>query len=206
LGFALFLSASVPGAYMLRSLFLLPFVISQVVVGLMFAWFLNPHFGLLNELLSLLGLSNLAPLASERWAIYAVIVAGLWPQTSYCMILYLTGLMNVKPELIDSARVDGASKFNLLRHVIIPQLRPVTFIVVMVCIVSALRSFDLVMTMTRGGPYGASTVLGLYMYEQTFLSYRFGYAATIATVLLLLMAVGVGPFLWLLLKREANQK
>jgi len=202
LGLALFLNQAVPGIRLIRSLFLLPFVISQVVVGLIFAWFLNADFGLLNQLLARIGIPPASPLESEYGAIFAVIAAGLWPQTAYCMVLYLTGLTGIRPELIDSARMDGAKGRTLLWHVVLPQLRPVTFIAAMVCVVSALRSFDLVMIMTAGGPYNSTMVLGYYMYEQTFLSLRYGYGAAIAAVLFALMGGCVGLFLWRLLRRE----
>ena len=202
LGLALFLSQKVRGMRLIRAFFLLPFVISQVVVGIIFAWFLNADFGLLNQLLAVIGFAPVAPLESERWAIFGVILAGLWPQTAYCMVLYLTGLTGVRGELVDTARMDGAKGAGLLWHVVLPQLRPVTFIAAMVCVVSALRSFDLVVIMTAGGPYNSSTVLGYYMYEQTFANLRYGYGAAIATVLFLLMASCVGLFLWRLLRRE----
>jgi multiple sugar transport system permease protein len=202
LALALFLNQNVGGIRLIRALFLLPFVISQVVVGLILAWFLNADFGLLNQLLGKVAVSPVAPLESERWAVLAVILAGLWPQTAYCMILYLTGLTAIRRELIESARVDGAGGWMQLWEVVLPQLRPVGFIAAMVCVVSALRSFDLVMIMTAGGPYNSSTVLGYYMYEQTFLSLRYGYGAAIATILFLLMNGCVGVFLWRLLRRE----
>lgn len=202
LALALFLNQNMRGIRVIRALFLLPFVISQVVIGLIFAWFLNADFGLLNQLLTGAGLPTVAPLESGRWAIFAVILAGLWPQIAYCMVLYLTGLTGIRPELIDSARMDGAKGATLLWHVVLPHMRPVTFIVAMVCVVSALRSFDLVMIMTAGGPYNSTMVLGYYMYEQTFLSLRYGYGAAIATVLFVLMATWVGFFLWRLLRRE----
>jgi multiple sugar transport system permease protein len=199
---ALFLNQTVRGIRVIRALFLLPFVISQVVVGLIFAWFLNADFGLLNPLLANLGLGPVAPLENERFAIFAVIAAGLWPQTAYCMVLYLTGLTGMRPELIESARLDGARDHTLLWHVVLPQLRPVTFIAAMVCVVSALRSFDLVMIMTAGGPYNSTNVLAYYMYEQTFLSLRYGHAAAIAAVLFALMGCCVAFFLWRMLARE----
>jgi len=199
---ALFLNQGVRGIRAARALFLMPFVISQVVVGLIFAWFLNADFGLLNPLLAKVGLQPVAPLDNERWAIFAVIMAGLWPQTAYCMVLYLTGLTGIRAELIDSARLDGARERTVLWHVVLPQLRPVTFIAAMVCVVSALRSFDLVMIMTAGGPYNSTNVLAYYMYEQTFLSLRYGYAAAIAAVLFALMGCCVAFFLWRMLSRE----
>jgi multiple sugar transport system permease protein len=204
LGLALFLNQTIAGIRIVRSLFFMPFVISQVVVGLMFSWFLNSHFGLLNELLGVFGMGPLTLLESDQWAVYAVILAGLWPQIAYCMILYLTGLTMLDQELIDAARVDGASGWRLLWYIVLPQLRPVSFIVALVCVVGALRSFDLVMIMTRGGPYNSSTVLAFYMYEQTFLNLRFGYGAAVATVLFALMSGVVVLFLWRLLRRETE--
>jgi len=187
-----------------RSLFFMAFVLSQVIVGLVFGWFFHSRFGLLNEILGAIGGPHVAPLDNERWALYTMIVAGLWPQTAYCMILYLTGLATVPNELTDAARVDGAKGSSLLRYVVIPQLRPVHFVVSMVCAVAALRSFEYVMIMTLGGPHNSSTVLGYYMYEQTFLSLRYGYGATIATMLLGLMSCIVFILLWHLFYRERS--
>ncbi|HUH93469.1 MAG TPA: sugar ABC transporter permease [Casimicrobiaceae bacterium] len=202
LGLAVFLSQNLPGMRAARTLFFMPFVISQVVVGLIFGWFFNARFGLFNEVLRWLGLPPAAPLDSERWSIYALIAAGLWPQVSYCLILYLTGLATLPGELIDAARVDGAKALPLFRHVVLPLLRPVHFIVALVCAVAALRSFDYVMIMTFGGPYDSSTVLAYYMYEQTFVSLRYGYGAAIATVLLALMSAFTVALLVRLLRRE----
>jgi multiple sugar transport system permease protein len=202
LALAVFLHQRLPEMRLVRSLFFMPFVISQVVVGLVFAWFFNTRFGLLNEVLAALGLPAVALLGSEHWSIYTMIVAGLWPQTAYCMILYLTGLATLPPELIGAARVDGARGWSLFRHVVLPQMRPVHFIVAMVCAVAALRSFDYVVIMTLGGPYNSSTVLAYYMYEQTFLALRYGYGAAIATVLLALMSCIIVLLLWRMFHRE----
>jgi multiple sugar transport system permease protein len=200
---ALLLNQAVFGIRLYKSLFFFPFVISQVVVGLVFSWFLNPHFGLLNDALQAFGLPGVAPLEDEHWATFAVIAAGLWPQTAYCMILYLTGLTAMNPEVIEAARMDGVSGRKLLWHVVLPQLRPASFIAVVVSVVGALRSFDLVAIMTLGGPYNSSTVLAYYMYEQTFLSFRYGYGAAIATVLFFFMDIYIALFLWRMLRREA---
>ena len=202
LGIAVLVNQAIPGIRILRALFFLPFVISAVAVGMVFGWFFNAEFGLLNTLLAPLG-TELAPLDSEDGAIFAVIAAALWPQTAYCAILYLTGLMSLQPELIDAARIDGARGLRLLWQIVLPQLAPVNFIVALVCVVSALRGFDMVVIMTGGGPYDSSTVLAHYMYEQTFHASRYGYGAAIACVLFVLMAAGVSFFLWRMLRRES---
>jgi multiple sugar transport system permease protein len=201
LGLAILLRQPLPGMRLVRSLFFMPFVISQVVVGLVFGWFFHARFGLLNQLLRPLAVGPVSPLDSADWSLYAMIAAGLWPQIAYCMILYLAGLATLPGALIDAARVDGARGLALFLHAVLPQLRPVHFIVTMVCAVAALRSFDYVMIMTLGGPYDSSTVLAYYMYEQTFVGLRYGYGAAIATVLLLLMSGLILALLWRLLRR-----
>ena len=128
--------------------------------------------------------------------------AALWPQTAYCMILYLTGLTAVSPELIEAARIEGAKGFTLLRRVILPQLRPATFIAIVVTVIGALRSFDLISVMSDGGPYGSSTVLAFFMYEQAIKYYRQGYGAAIAVVLMLIMLVYIAYFLTRMIRQE----
>ncbi|HVO88144.1 MAG TPA: sugar ABC transporter permease [Casimicrobiaceae bacterium] len=204
LGLAMLLSQDLPGMRLARSLFFMPFVLSQVVVGLVFGWFFHPRYGLFDGLLRALDLPPVSLLDSERWALFAMILAGLWPQTAYCMILYVTGLATLRGDTVDAARVDGARGLALFRGVVLPQLRGVNFIVAMVCAVAALRSFDYVMVMTLGGPFDSSTVLAFYMYEQTFVASRYGYGAAIATVLLALMSGIIVALLWRLLRRERS--
>jgi len=194
---ALFLNQTVRGIRIYKSLFFFPFVISQVVVGLVFSWFYDPTNGLMNIILNSLGFDSIAVLADERYVTYGIIVAGLWPQTAYCMILYLTGLNSVDSEQIEAARLDNAKGWRLLWYVILPQLKPATFIAIVVTVIGALRSFDLISIMTSGGPWGSSRVLAYYMYEQAFSEYgfRMGYGAAIAVVLFLIMLIYIGGFL-----------
>ncbi|MEH6834956.1 MULTISPECIES: carbohydrate ABC transporter permease [Falsihalocynthiibacter] len=194
---ALFLNQTVTGIRLYKSLFFFPFVISQVVVGLVFSWFYDPTFGLMNEFIGLFGLGPIAVLGDERFVTYGIIAAGLWPQTAYCMILYLTGLNAVDPEQIEAARLDGAKGIKMLWYVVLPQLRPATFIAFVVTIIGALRSFDLISIMTQGGPWGSSRVLSFYMYEKSLSEYgfRMGYGAAIAVILFLIMMVFITIFL-----------
>ncbi len=201
---ALFLNQTVRGIRLYKSLFFFPFVISQVVVGLIFSWFYAPNFGPLFMLTEWLTGSGVAILAEEDFVTYGIIAAGLWPQIAYCMILYLTGLNNVSPDQIEAARLDGARGFNMLRYVVLPQLRPATFIAMVVTIIGALRSFDLVSIMTDGGPYGSSRVLSFYMYEQALseYGYRMGYGAAIAVVLFLIMMLFITGFIWKMVRDD----
>lgn len=197
LGLALFLNQTVTGIRIYKSLFFFPFVISQVVVGLVFAWFYDPTFGLFNTLIGWFGLGPVSVLGDDRYVTYGIIAAGLWPQTAYCMILYLTGLNAVDPEQVEAGRLDGAKGLRMLWYVILPQLRPATFIAFVVTVIGALRSFDLISIMTQGGPWGSSRVLAYYMFEVALSEYgfRMGYGAAIAVVLFGIMMVYIAFFL-----------
>lgn len=220
LGLALFLNQTVTGIRIYKSFFFFPFVISQVVVGLIFAWAYNPEFGLLAEawgvffcedktnimgnLTTICSIDPPSILGDEDYATYGIIAAGLWPQIAYCMILYLTGLNNVAHDQIEAARLDNAKGWNMLRFIIWPQLKPATFIAVVVTVVGALRSFDMVATMTQGGPYGSTNVLSYYMFDQAVGEGvgRYGYGSSIATVLFVIMLVFISGFLYRMYQDE----
>jgi multiple sugar transport system permease protein len=206
LAVALFLNQTVAGIRLYKSLFFFPFVISQVVVGLIFTWFYAPGFGMLPHIIKALTGSEIAILADDRFATYGVIAAGLWPQTAYCMILYLTGLNNISSEQVEAARMDNAKGWSMLWHIIIPQLRPATFIALVVTVIGALRSFDLISIMTVGGPYGSTRVLSYFMYEQALSEYgtAMGYGAAIAVVLFAIMLVFISLFIVRMLSQERN--
>jgi multiple sugar transport system permease protein len=206
LAVALFLNQTVTGIRFYKSLFFFPFVISQVVVGLIFSWFYAPDFGLLPKIIGFFTGTEVAVLADDRFATYGVIAAGLWPQIAYCMILYLTGLNNINPEQVEAARMDHAKGWSMLWHIIIPQLRPATFIAMVVTVIGALRSFDLISIMTVGGPYGSTRVLSYFMYEQALSEYGYamGYGAAIAVVLFAIMLVFISIFIVRMLSQERN--
>ncbi len=217
---ALFLNQTVTGIRFYKSLFFFPFVISQVVVGLIFTWAYNPEFGLLSEIWSwffcetkenivgnLTRVCSVEPpsiLGDENFATYGIIAAGLWPQIAYCMILYLTGLNNISSDQIEAGYLDGARGWRMLWHVVLPQLKPATFIAVVVTVIGALRSFDMIATMTQGGPFGSTNVLAYYMYDQAVGEGvgRYGYGSAIATVLFLIMLVYISYFLWRMYQDE----
>lgn len=221
---ALFLNQTVTGIRIYKSLFFFPFVISQVVVGLIFTWAYNPEFGLLSKIwgwfycdtkLNIVGnltrVCSVDPpsiLGDETMATYGIIAAGLWPQIAYCMILYLTGLNNVSSDQIEAGRLDGAKGWKMLRHVVLPQLKPATFIAIVVTVIGALRSFDMIATMTQGGPFGSTNVLAYYMYDQAVGEGvgRYGYGSAIATVLFLIMLVYISYFLWRMYQDEKEAR
>lgn len=187
LALALFLNRGLAGERVARSLFFLPFVLSTVVVGMVFNWFYAPGFGLLTRFTDFAGLGGTSLLSRPETATYAIIAAGLWPQVAFCMIIYLTGLTGVSQDVMEAARLDGAKGLRLLRHILLPQLRPATFLAMVVTVIGALRSFDLIVIMTRGGPFGSTKVLAFKMYEEAISNYRMGYGAAYAVVLFALV-------------------
>jgi multiple sugar transport system permease protein len=182
---ALYLNQKVRGMRVVKALFFAPFVLSGVVVGLIFSWFYDPAFGLLSLLLG----HGIPVLGDARYATLGIIFAALWPQTAYCMILFLTGLTAINHDQVEAARMEGAKGWSMLRYVILPQLRPTTFMAFVVSIIGALRSFDLISVMSSGGPYESSTVLAYYAYDQAIKYYRQGYSAAIAVTLFAIMLV-----------------
>ncbi len=202
---SLFLNQKVAGIRLYKSLFFFPFVISQVVVGLVFSWFYLPNNGLFDQIVGLVGIDiKGGMLGNPNTATYGIIAAGLWPQTAYCMILYLTGLNAVDPEQVEAARLDGAKGRKMLWYVILPQLKPATFIAFVVTIIGALRSFDLISVMTNGGPFGSTRVLSFYMFEESLseFGFRMGYGAAIAVVLFFIMLFFIVYFLWSMYQDE----
>ena len=199
---ALFLNQQIQGIRTMKSLFFFPFVINLVVIGLVFSWFYNPDLGLLAEIFMAFGLEPIPILANDRIATYGVIAASLWPQTAYCMILFLTGLTSVNIQVVEAGRIDGAHGWKMLRHVVLPQLSGATFIAVVVTIIGSMRSFDLIAIMTAGGPWGSTNVLSYMMYDESLFNFKMGYGASIAVVLFLMMSVVIAFYLRTVLKNE----
>ncbi|APG95645.1 carbohydrate ABC transporter permease [Sinorhizobium americanum] len=202
LALALLLNQPIRGMRVMKSLFFVPLVLASVTVGVVFTWVYDPSFGLLSLLFGYFGATAPALLSDEHFVTFAVVVAALWPQVAFCLVLFLAGLNNLSEDLIGAGRVDGARGWPMLWHVVLPQLREVSFIALAVTVIGALRSFDMVAVMTSGGPFGSSTVLAYQMYEQSIFSYRFGYGAAIATVLFVIMAAFIAWYLRTLLKPE----
>ncbi len=202
LSLALFLNQKIKGIKIVKSLFFFPFVISLVVVAMVFTWFYDPNYGLMIKLFGFLLPEGFNVLGNEHLATFGIILAGIWPQTAYCLIIYLAGLTSINSEQIEAARMDGAKGFGMLWNIILPQLSAASFIAIVVTVIGALRSFDLIAIMTDGGPFNSSQVLSLYMYQQAVMNYRAGYGSAIAVVLFLIMSLFIAFFIRHMLKQE----
>lgn len=171
-----------------------PLVISLPVIGLIWGWVYHPRGGLLDGFLMAVGMEDRPGWLGDRdIAIWCVIAAAVWRQVGYVMVLYLAGLKNIDPSLIDAARVDGANRWGLFRFVILPLLAPVTTIIIVISVIDSLRAFDLVAIMTRGSQ--STQVLANFMYIEAFNNYRMGYGAAIAVVLFGISLIFIGFYL-----------
>jgi multiple sugar transport system permease protein len=203
---AMSLNREIPGSKFFKASFFAPMVLSLVVSGLVWSWLYNPGFGLINTVLRRIGLDALARgwLSDPAVVMEAVIAVAVWRQIGYVMVLYLAGLQSVDKNLVDASEVDGANAVQRFFHVILPQLAPVTVVVIVISIIDSLRAFDLVSVMTRGGPFNSSSVLANYMYIQAFNNYNMGYGAAISVVLFMISLAFIMFYLTRIAREEAN--
>lgn len=205
LGLAVLLNQGLPGERMFKVGIFLPQVLSFAVIALIWAWVYNPRAGILNSALLAFGWpeDNLPGwLADKELAIWSIIFAAAWRQIGYIMILYVAGLKNVPPTLIEAAEVDGATPWQRFWRITFPLLAPVTTIVIVISIIDSLRAFDLVQIMTRGGPANSTSVLANLMYIQAFNNYKMGLGAATAVVLFGISLVFIIIYLWRVMQDE----
>lgn len=189
LGLALLLNRALAGLGFFRTAFFLPYVTSLVAVAVVWNMLFNPTSGPVNQFLQLVGVSDPPGwTSSTAWAMPAVIVASVWRDMGYYMVLFLAGLQTIPTELYEAARVDGANAWQRFRNVTLPGLRPTTFFVLIMCTVASFKVFDLIVVMTDGGPGRATKVLSQLIYEEGIREGRFGLASAISLVLFVLVA------------------
>lgn len=208
---AVLLDQRIKGENIFRSIFLFPMAISFIVTGIAWRWLLNPGSAEMgttgvNLLFETVGLDFLKTgwYTDPKIGIKAVVIAAVWQMSGYVMAMYLAGLRGIPEELREAARVDGASELQILWHVIVPLLRPITLGAVIVLGHIALKIYDLIVAMTGPGIGFSSDVPAYFMWDTTFQSNRFAQGASIATILLVMVGVLIVPYLASSLRREAE--
>jgi multiple sugar transport system permease protein len=173
------------GAY--RSAIYLPMVFSLAVTGLFWRVLYQPD-GPINTILATVGVDTGEHqwLADPNTALAAILIAAIWRQAGYIMVLYLAGLKGCDPSLEEAAAVDGATWWQRFRYIVFPQLRNVNTVIFAVTVIDSLRTFDIVWAMTRGGPYNSTQLLSTYMYQVGFTQVNLGYGSALAVVIFLL--------------------
>lgn len=190
LGCALALNRGIRGQTFFRVAYFLPVVTSTIAAALVWAWLFNSNFGLVNALLSLLGVSNPPRwLASSQWAMPAVIIVSIWQNVGYAMVLFLAGLQNIRADLYDAAAMDGAKGVRRFWFITLPLLSPTTFFVMIISIIGSFQIFELVFVMTNAGPANATNTLVFYIYQNGFQFYQMGYASAAAMVLFVIVLI-----------------
>lgn len=187
---ALALNRLIKTRHLLRALFFAPFAITPLAVA--YVWsFIFEYNGLLNQLLSAIGLSDWRRVwtADPQAALWAILVVLIWQLSGLCMIIYLSGLQGVPDEIIEASELDGAGVFARFRHVLLPMLNPAIVVAVALPTIMTLRVFDQVIGLTNGGPAQATETLATQIYRQSFALGQYGYGAAIALVLTVLIAV-----------------
>ena len=176
-----------------RTIVYLPVVIPGVAAAALWAkiYEISPQYGLLNSILAAIGLeSKVMPwIGHSSTAMWAVCAAELWKGIGYYAIIFYAGLIDVPSELEEAARIDGANALQVIRHIVIPIIRPVIIMCIVLAIMHSLRVYDMPKILTKGGPGYATTTLSIYMYKVAFKQWKYGYGSTVAIVALLLTLV-----------------
>jgi multiple sugar transport system permease protein len=198
LGLALLLSQNIRGRWLARSLALIPWAMSSVIVGIMWKLFYQPQAGILNELLRRGNLpgENIDWLSSLSWALPAVIVVGVWAGMPQTTIALLAGLQSIPDEMHEAAAVDGATTWQRFRTITLPQLRPVIVAITTLDLIWNFNSFGLVYVLTEGGPAGKTELPMLFAYNQAFRYGEFGYASALGCAMVVVLASGLVFYLW----------
>lgn len=189
LGLALLLDQPLRGRVVLRSVLLVPYMVSFVIIALMWRNILDPYVGILNRVLAELGLPLQYWLASYDWALPAIIGITIWHGMGYNMVLFLAGLQGIPREYYDAAKVDGAGSWSLFRHITLPLLAPTTLFVSVIEVISSLQAFTQPYIITQGGPADATRLFVFHVYEAGFGQLDFGYASALAFLMFAVILV-----------------
>ena len=190
----------------LRTIYLYPMALSFVVTGTAWKWILNPSLGL-EKLMHDLGWASFHFdwLVTTDYAIYCVVIAGIWQSAGFAMALFLAGLRGIDDSIIKAAQVDGASLPRIYWRIVLPVLRPVFFSTLMVLSHLAIKSFDLVMALTAGGPGYSTDLPATFMYTMSFSRGQIGLGAASATMMLATVAALVIPYLYSELRSKPHE-
>jgi len=204
---AVLLSRIKRGRLFFQTAFFLPYILSGVVIGMIWDWIYNPIFGVLNYILKAVGLESLARgwLGDPSLALYCVIIASVWGVFGFSMVIFMAGLQNVDSDLIEAAKIDGANSLQQFFYVIIPQLRNVLNMVVVLFLIGGFNVFDIVLIMTKGGPANHSELIGTYTYEIAIHQSEMGYGTTLSMVMTVLCLLVSYIYITLREKMEVNE-
>lgn len=191
LGFlmAVLLNQKLKGNKFFRTLFYFPVVVDWVIISIVWRFMLEPAIGLVNQFLTAQGLSAQPFFNSPQQAMPIIIIMSIWKSVAYYAIIYLAGLQDVPQVLVEQAQIDGANTWQVLRHITLPWLAPVTLFLIIIASINSLRVFTQVYVLTAGGPLNSTITMMLYLYNVSFRYLRMGYGSAVAVIFSLAVLV-----------------
>lgn len=175
--------------YFLRTALFFPVLTTSASLALVWQFILTQDRGILNYLLQRIGLDIVPWLSSSQWALRSVIMYDVWRACGYLMVLYLAGLQGIPESLYEAAKIDGASRWQLTRHITLPLITPTAFFCIVISLIGASQVFDNAWVLTTGGPADASRLIALYIYELGFKRFDMGYASVVSLTLLAILLI-----------------
>ncbi|MGC9496031.1 carbohydrate ABC transporter permease [Streptomyces sp. WG7] len=173
---------------LLRGIVLTPYLMSNVVAGIVWLWMLDTQLGIGNEIVAGLGLDRIPFLADETWAVPTIALINVWRHVGYTALLLFAGLQAIPGDMYEAAKVDGASEWRMFWRITMPLLRPVLAVVLIMTVIGSFQVFDTVAVTTGGGPANATNVLQFYIYGAAFGRFQFGYASAMSVALLVVLS------------------
>lgn len=187
LAISLVLASKIKGSDLLRKIYLIPMLLSSVAIAQLWMKIFDPTNGMANKLLELFGVENTPIwLADPAIALYAIFIPVIWQYAGFYILIYYAALKNVPDEVIEAAKIDGASPMQIAFKIKLPLISNIFKVTIMLAVVGSLKYFDLIYVMTGGGPNGASEVMASYMYKEAFKLNNFGYGSAIGFGLLII--------------------
>ncbi len=183
---ALMLAEKFRGSVALRMLFFLPYILAETATGLIFSFVYDGDYGLLAAIYRLFGAEAPHLLASPQTSMLAILIVIVWKYFGFHMMLFIAALQGMDKTLVEAARIDGASRWQVLRYIVLPLLKPTIKLSVFFAIIGSLQLFDLVMPLTRGGPADSSNTLVTYLYNFGILRMRVGFGSAVGVILFLI--------------------
>ncbi|MFI8529218.1 carbohydrate ABC transporter permease [Streptomyces aquilus] len=172
----------------LRGIVLTPYLMSNVVAGIVWLWVLDTQLGIGNEIIAGLGFDRIPFLNDETWAIPTIALINVWRHVGYTALLLFAGLQAIPNDMYEAAKVDGASEWRMFWRITLPLLRPVLAVVLIMTVIGSFQVFDTVAVATNGGPANATNVLQFYIYGSAFGRFQFGYASAMSVALLVVLS------------------
>jgi len=187
LGAAYILNKKLVGRRILRTALFVPVIMSPVAAAVIWRWVYEPNFGLLNYVLSFVGIPSINWLNEPTAAMFALIIMGVWKSFGVNMVLFSAGLQGIPEQYYEAAQIDGAGKGRQFWNITLPLLSPTTFFILVMSVIGSFQVFDTVYVLTSGGPLGSTKVLVFYLYEHAFKYFEMGYASAVAYLLFALV-------------------